>query len=189
MPDQPVPSEETIRARAIGAAMAVFRRATHTPPPQQVVEEAFDAASIVFAAYEDVLVTQMLADCKWLGTEPIDNGTQHKIKLAARLATAHVSAFDALCQQPDCENYIETDITITDPDSPRKYLLTIVKPGGSTPHQLHMQAKRELDTLRQAACRNKEHVAVVTAALEATERQRDELRAQLDAARADDDAS
>lgn len=158
------PDAETdeVFERAVDAAMAVLDRVLKLmAPPRWLVVEAFEAARAVYDADEDARVDDLMERTGFAGME-VHDGVRIRLKYAAEMASAMVSAFDALIETRGAENYVEWESTVTDPAAEeamragkpmeewpphRQYRLIVVKPGGKTPHELRRQAEAERDAM------------------------------------------
>lgn len=144
-PDQP---DGDVQQRALAAAYAVFDKALKLASPHRfVVDEAIAAYDQVHAEHADAETDRIIAQTGFAGMDLTDDGVRFRLKHAHDYAATVVKQFDEWTRQAGCENYTETDFTVTDPDHDhlRKYQFIVVKPGGKSPHELRQQADAERD--------------------------------------------
>ena len=158
-----LPADSGTFASAVDAASRVFDdQLGSAAPARPVVEAALSAAGDVYDQATDAAVDRVMRQTGFAGMDIRDGSVQLRLKHAADIAAAMVSAFDALIEVHDAENYVEWESTVTDPAREqamqaglppeqwpphRRYRLIVVKPGGKTPHELRREAEARLDAL------------------------------------------
>ena len=171
MTDTPAPTNpdnprlDDARRRAIDAAMKVFERNLKLyAPHRHLVVEALDAASDVMTDFELDEADRQMREAGFAGMDVIGAHATIRLKHATDFARLMVLNFDELIRQRGCENYTETEFTVTDPATEqaaaaglppqqwpphRRYSFIVVKPGGKTPHQLRQEADARVAELEQ----------------------------------------
>lgn len=156
------PEFAALREQSTDAAQAVFdRHLKLMAPPRHVIAEALAAAAAVVDRHEQAEIDRMMNETQLFGIDADgDGGVQLRLKLATDMAQSMVLAFDTMIQQGGCENYTETDFTVTDPAQRlaieqglpaeqwpphRQYRFIVVKPGGKSPHDLRREAEQRID--------------------------------------------
>lgn len=140
---------------------------------------AADGLRAALKVYDDVAdrdLDDIMARCGFAGMD-IDKDVQIRLKYAHEIAAAMVHGFDELIRVRGAENYIEQEMTVTDPaleqaieagkpqeewPAHRQYRIIIVAPGRPSPHELRRNAQTERDEALRLLAQTKSalHVAL-----------------------------
>jgi hypothetical protein len=147
-------------------AVAAFVEATGDVPWRYLVAAGLRAALKVYDEAADKDLDDIMARCGFAGMD-LDKDVQIRLKYAHEIAAAMVHGFDELLRVRGAENYVEQEMTATDPaleqaikegkpveewPTNRRYRVIIVAPGRRSPHELRRTAEADRDAaLRQLA--------------------------------------
>lgn len=160
-----VSEHDQARTRALDAAIAVFDRHMRLySPHRHVVEEALTAAADVMTEFELAQIDKSVQEAGFAGMDVLGQDVAIRLSHANDFARAVVLNFDETVRQRGCENYYETEFTITDPalkeaidaglpmeqwPPHRRYTFIVTRPEGKTPHQLRRDAEARVAELEQ----------------------------------------
>lgn len=111
-----------------------------------MAEAALDAAGKVYAADDEAFVQDQLANTRLLGMDISDGAVNLRVMPALETAAAMVmTAKTILDGNPGAQNYVEH--SVIDRETGDRYVLTVHKPAGKTPHELRQEAEAQRDAL------------------------------------------